>query len=111
VDVPQVDPAEAAKLIAEGAVLLDVREDDEWAAGRSPAAMHIPLAEVPERVEELPAGKTVLAICKAGGRSQRAAEWLQAQGIDAVNVAGGMLAWAADGNDVVAESGQAGTVI
>jgi rhodanese-related sulfurtransferase len=111
VEVPQIDPTEASTLIANGAVLLDVREDDEWAAGRSASARHIRLAEVPERIAELPEGTTIVAVCRAGGRSQQAAEFLRAQNIDAVNLTGGMRAWAAAGLDVVTESGDPGTVI
>jgi rhodanese-related sulfurtransferase len=111
VDIPQVDPAEANRMLGDGALLLDVREDDEWAAGRSPAATHIRLAEVPERFGELPEDTTVVAICRAGGRSQQAAEFLVAQGVAAVNMTGGMRAWAEAGYDVVAETGEAGTVI
>jgi rhodanese-related sulfurtransferase len=111
VDIPQVDPTEAHRMVSDGAVLLDVREDDEWAAGRSPTAIHIRLAEVPERFAELPPDLTVVAICRVGGRSQQAAEFLSAQGIEVVNMAGGMRAWAEAGYEVVSATGDAGTVI
>ena len=110
-DVPQVEPADAAQLVADGAFLLDVREDDEWEAGHAAAATHVRLSEIPSRVDEVPGDRTVIAICRAGGRSQQAAEFLRAQGIDAVNMAGGMWAWAAADLDVVTGSGEAGAVI
>ncbi len=68
----------------------------------SPGAVLVPLGDVPERVAELPAGEPVLIICRSGARSMAAAEFLVSQhGIDAVNVAGGTLAWIQTGRDVV----------
>jgi rhodanese-related sulfurtransferase len=110
-EVPQVDPAEAAQLIAGGAFLLDVREDDEWQAGHAPDANHLKLGDVPTRTGDVPADRTIVAVCRAGGRSQKAAEFLRGQGIDALNLAGGMQAWAAAGLDVVTDEGQPGAVI
>ena len=109
--VPQVDADEGARLVRDGAFLLDVREPDEWTAGHAPAASHIPLAELPGRAAELPGGVTVVAVCRVGGRSQRAAEYLRAQGVEAVNLAGGMRAWEAAGLDVVSDEGDPGSVI
>lgn len=110
-EVPQVDPEEAARLISEGAFLLDVREDDEWMAGHAPPATHVRLSEVPTRVAEIPGDKTIVAVCRAGSRSQQAAEFLRTQGVEAVNLVGGMRAWAAAGMDVLADDGAAGQVI
>ncbi|MFM7617969.1 MAG: rhodanese-like domain-containing protein [Actinomycetes bacterium] len=86
-------------------VLLDVREADEWAAGRAPGAIHLALSELADATLDVEPGVTVQVICKVGGRSARATEYLRAQGIDAVNVSGGMLAWAAAGREVVADDG------
>jgi rhodanese-related sulfurtransferase len=110
-EVPQVEASDAAALIASGAFLVDVREDDEWAAGRAPGATHVRLGEIPERAPDLPTDRTVVAVCRAGGRSQKAAEFLRTQGVDAVNLVGGMQAWAASGFDVVSDAGEPGTVI
>jgi rhodanese-related sulfurtransferase len=74
-------------------VLLDVREDHEFAMGRAPAAVHIPLYELPDRLGELPERRPLSVVCKVGARSAQATMWLQAQGIDARNVRGGMVAW------------------
>ena len=74
-------------------VLLDVREDDEWSAGRAPHAVHIPLYDLPARFGELPEHRPLSVICKVGSRSAQATMWLIAQGVEARNVTGGMYAW------------------
>ncbi|MBC7632181.1 rhodanese-like domain-containing protein [Aeromicrobium sp.] len=81
-------------------VVLDVREDHEWAAGHIDGAVHIPLGDLPVRVGELdPSTKTVV-VCHLGGRSARATAWLQARGHDVTNVDGGMEAWEQAGRPV-----------
>ena len=92
-DIPEIDVTELAALRETGAPLIDVREDDEYAEARVPGAVHIPLGQIPDRVAEVPSGETVYVICAKGGRSAKAAEHLRAQGLDAVNVAGGTLGW------------------
>ena len=109
--IRQLEPDEGARMVAESALLLDVREDDEWAAGHVPEATHIRLSEIPHRVEEVPRDREVVVICRSGARSQRAAEFLAQQGVVAHNLAGGMRAWAAAGYDVVAADGLPGAVI
>jgi rhodanese-related sulfurtransferase len=101
VDVPEIDIAEAQRRIAAGTPVIDVREPDEYVEGHVPGAPLIPLGDVPDRVGEVPSGGEVLVICKSGGRSRRAAEHLRSQGIDAVNVAGGTMAWIEAGHPVV----------
>ncbi|MCC5950486.1 MAG: rhodanese-like domain-containing protein [Acidimicrobiia bacterium] len=81
----------------EGAVLFDVRQPDEWEEVRAPGAVLVPLAEVPDRLGEFPTGERVHLICRSGARSMKAAEFLSANGVDAVNVAGGTMAWVAAG--------------
>jgi rhodanese-related sulfurtransferase len=94
------------------AVMVDVRERDEWDAGHAPEAVHIPMADLPGQIEELPLGDRPLAIvCRSGNRSGRAVAWLSQQGVDAVNVAGGMQAWNAAGKPMVAESAGPARVI
>ena len=92
-DVPAIDVAELADKRAAGAPLIDVRRDDEFAAARVPGALHIPLDEVIERIDEVPTVGTVYVICAGGGRSAKAVEHFRSLGIDAVNVAGGTRAW------------------
>jgi len=105
VRVPEVDVAELARVRAERAALIDVRQPDEWEEFRAPGAVLIPLGEVPERVDEVPGEGTVYVICRSGARSAKAVEFLRAQGIDAVNVAGGTLAWRDAGHPVESGSG------
>lgn len=91
--VPEIDVTVLAEVRRSGAPLIDVREDDEYAAARVPGAHHIPLGTVPHRIAEVPTDVTVYVICARGARSAKAAEHYRAHGIDAVNVAGGTLAW------------------
>ena len=92
-DIPEVDVDELAAKRAAGAPLIDVREDDEFAEAHVPGAHHIPLGDVVDRIAEVPTDGTVYVICARGARSAKAAEHYRNQGIDAVNVAGGTLAW------------------
>jgi rhodanese-related sulfurtransferase len=101
VDVPEIDIAEAARRHAAGTPVFDVREPDEYVEGHVPGAPLIPLGDVMERVDEFPATDEVLIICKMGGRSRKAAQYLRGQGIDAVNIAGGTMAWIDEGHPVV----------
>ena len=91
--VPEIDVHELARLREQGAALLDVRNPDEWETARVPGAPLIPLPELAERTDDVPAGEPLYVICAGGGRSAKAAEHLRALGIDAVNVAGGTNAW------------------
>jgi rhodanese-related sulfurtransferase len=101
--IPQVSVAE----VADDALILDVREQDEWDAGHAPGAVHIPLADLPARLGELPdTDEATLAVaCRGGGRSSRAVAWLSQQGYDVANLAGGMKAWEGAGKQLVAATG------
>jgi rhodanese-related sulfurtransferase len=101
VTVPEVSVADLAARL-DGALLVDVRQPDEYEAGHVPFARLIPLQELPERVHELPAGEEIFVICRSGSRSHVASEFLIEQGRAAVNVAGGTLAWFKSGREVVA---------
>lgn len=80
--------------IEPGAVLVDVREADEWRAGRARGARHIPLGQLPESLDQLPREAPVYLICASGNRSRRAAAYLQKNGFNRpVNVRGGTAAW------------------
>lgn len=92
----EITVEEASRLLAQPAppVLIDVREADELAICRIPGSMHIPLAELPERLAEIPAGRPLLIHCHHGGRSLRATQFLRARGRgDVSNVKGGIDAW------------------
>jgi rhodanese-related sulfurtransferase len=88
-----------------GAFLLDVREDDEWAAGHAPDAVHIPLRQLGARVAELPRNREVYIICRTGHRSAYAAQALAGGGLTAINVVDGMTGWAVAGRPMISEDG------
>ena len=75
------------------AVLLDVRERNEWKAGHAPGAKNIPLSTLRSRLHELSADESYVAVCRSGARSRGATAQLRAAGLDAVNLKGGMAAW------------------
>jgi rhodanese-related sulfurtransferase len=103
VRVPEV----RVETIPPDAVLLDVREDEEWAAGRIAGAVHVPMMQVPQRIAYDPGplqpDRAIVVVCKVGSRSAQVAAWLRRQGYDAANLAGGMLAWAAAGRPMTAD--------
>ena len=109
--VPEVDAAGAEALVTTGAMLVDVREPDEWTAGHAPAAVHVPLGDVPASIEGFPTDRRIVCICRSGARSGRVVEYLNAQGFDAVNVADGMVGWAQSGRAVVDDDDEPGQVI
>jgi sulfur-carrier protein adenylyltransferase/sulfurtransferase len=77
--------------------VLDVRESWELAIARLPGSIHIPLGELPTRLQELKHDSDIIAMCKSGGRSRRAAELLAAKGFERVaNLTGGINAWASE---------------
>jgi rhodanese-related sulfurtransferase len=103
VTVDQVDP---------DAYLLDVREPDEWQAGHAPGAHHVPMMEVPRRLAEVPDDRPVVVVCRVGNRSAEVTRYLANVGLDrAVNLAGGMVAWAAASRPMVSEDGHAPRVV
>lgn len=91
--------------IPAGARILDVREDYEWTAGHAEDAMHIPLDQLPARISEVDPDEDLYVICRTGGRSFRAAQWLVGQGYSALNVAGGMDQWLESGLPLVSDNG------
>ena len=99
--VPQVPAAE----VPADAVLVDVREPDEWMAGHAPGARHIPLGEVGARYEEIPRDRDVYLICRSGARSARAAQVLAGAGWTTLNVADGMQGWQSAGRPMITDSG------
>lgn len=109
--VADVSAEDGRRMVDEGALLLDVREADEWDAGHAPEAVWIPMGELQTRVEELPRDRRIVAICRSGARSHAVAGALLGAGYDAVNLDGGMRAWAAEDYEVVAGDGLPGVVI
>ncbi|MGW9028616.1 rhodanese-like domain-containing protein [Streptomyces sp. NPDC055722] len=94
------------------AVLLDVREQVEWQAGHAPGAIHAPLSRLAagEALPSVARVRPLVVICRGGRRSQRAVELLAERGTVAVEVNGGMQAWAAAGHPVVDENGNNGSI-
>ena len=77
--------------------MLDVREGWELAIAQLPGCLHIPLNEIPSRLKELDTRSAIIVMCKMGGRSQLAADFLLAQGFSRVsNLRGGIDAWRAE---------------
>jgi rhodanese-related sulfurtransferase len=91
--------------------LLDVREQDEWDAGHIEGSQHIPLGELGSRLAEVPTDQVVVAVCRTGSRSDRAAKGLRLSGFAAENLDGGVTAWSRVGLALVAEGGGPGRVI
>lgn len=90
------------KLDAHEALMIDVRERDEWQAGHVKGAQHIPLGELGTRLDEIPRDREILLFCRSGNRSGKATQLLQAQGFaQARNVEGGIIAWTGRGFPVV----------
>ncbi|HWS76604.1 MAG TPA: rhodanese-like domain-containing protein [Quisquiliibacterium sp.] len=99
---PALDTLGATRLINDSnAIVLDVREPAEFAAGHMPNARNIPLGELDKRVGDLPQGKPVLVCCASGARSGKAISLLRKGGREAFNLAGGMAAWRQAGLPVV----------
>ncbi|MFZ3492931.1 rhodanese-like domain-containing protein [Streptomyces sp. 5.8] len=96
----------------EGAVLLDVRERAEWTAGHAPGAVHAPLSALmtSDGVPPAAQGRPLVVICRSGHRSRQAVKLLTARGADAIDVKGGMSAWAAAGLPVVDDCGNSGSI-
>ncbi|SDW95838.1 rhodanese-like domain-containing protein [Paenibacillus sp. CF384] len=91
----EMSPQEVEKRLGLGERLymLDVREPAEWAAGHLVGAIHIPLGQLIERLDELDAAREVIVMCRGGGRSGLACELLGERGFSIVNMTGGLLGW------------------
>ena len=100
-DTPQIGARAAKAMVDGGALLLDVREPDEWCIEHAPTAMLLPVGRVLAQQDELPRDRRIVVICRSGGRSAAVAASLRRSGFDAVNLAGGICAWAAAGLPVV----------
>ncbi|TFV79551.1 rhodanese-like domain-containing protein [Blastococcus sp. CT_GayMR19] len=96
--MPQLTAAQAADRTE--AVVLDVREAAELAEGRIAGSTHIPLGQLAARVFELDRNRPVITVCRSGGRSSQAAQFLAGEGYDVANLDGGMTQWIADGRPV-----------
>jgi rhodanese-related sulfurtransferase len=97
--VREITVDELAELLDAGARLIDVRQPHEFEEARVPGAVLVPLASVPDHVDAFRGDGPAYVICRSGGRSLRACEFLAEQGVEAVNVAGGTLAWLESGRE------------
>lgn len=109
--LPTVDVA----AVPSDALVLDVREDDEWAAGHVEGALHIPMSEFVGRVGEVTEavadGRRAYVMCRVGGRSAQVTQYLVGQGVDAANIEGGMQAWDGAGRPMVTDNGSPALVL
>ncbi|MFJ2646107.1 rhodanese-like domain-containing protein [Streptomyces sp. NPDC087420] len=103
--LPSVDVA----AVPSDGFVLDVREADEWAAGHVEGALHVPMSDFVGRfgevTEAVADGRKAYVMCRVGGRSAQVTQYLVQQGVDAVNVDGGMLAWDGAGRPMVSDNG------
>ena len=99
----EISVDDLANLLENGILLIDVRQLDEYQSGHVTGAVHIALQEIPDSVEECVSadGSPTYFICKVGGRSAQACEYLAGESLNVVNIAGGTLAWLHSGRDVV----------
>ena len=97
-NIPEITPAEfvARRQRGEDLTLLDVREAWELGVASVPGVLHIPMGDVADRVGDLDKSKEVVVLCRSGRRSLEVARFLQQNGFNAVNLAGGILAWSRD---------------
>jgi rhodanese-related sulfurtransferase len=109
--IDEVEADEAAELAESGALVLDVREDDEWSAGHVDGSLHVAMGELGGRLAELPVDRRIVAVCRTGARSGAVTEALAARGYDVVNLVGGLQAWQAEGYTLVADDGLPGAVL
>ena len=105
-EIPTASVSGVPDPLPEGLLVLDVREDDEWQAGHVAGSTHVPLMELGNRYGELPDAPQTLVVCRTGSRSAYAVGFLIQQGVDAVNLAGGLVAWEAAGRALVADHDQ-----
>jgi rhodanese-related sulfurtransferase len=101
-----VDPKRAARMLASGAELIDIRRDYEWEAGRIPDARHVEVNQLTSQADSIPKDRPVIFYCRTGNRSQMAAEAFHQAGYDAHNMAGGITAWTEAGLALEPEGGE-----
>lgn len=101
-DVPAVTPLEAVDLIADDAMLIDVREQDEWDLERIPGAVFLPMSQINSWYPDLPKDRPVIVQCRSGNRSASVVHALMTQaGFDNVfNLTGGIVGWKFQGQAV-----------
>jgi rhodanese-related sulfurtransferase len=106
-----IGPKDAEDLVRSGAVFLAAREQKEWYAGHAPGARHLPLGSLQGSFGSLPRDRRVVVVCRSGIRSARATALLVRSGFEAVDLNGGMRAWAAAGLPLEAAGTEPGMVM
>lgn len=91
--------------------VLDVREAFEWKAGHIEGAQHIPMRQIPGRLDEVPGDRFLVAVCRSGHRSGEVTRFLSDKGFEVENLDGGMKAWARAGLPVVRPDGGQAKVV
>lgn len=96
---PQIDAVQAQIKLNQSPMpfLLDVRQPEEYKSGHIPGAKLIPLDELGKRINELPANREIICVCRSGNRSHSATNQLIAAGYKASNLKGGMISWSRHG--------------
>jgi rhodanese-related sulfurtransferase len=97
--VSEVTVDQLAEALADGGRLIDVRQPDEYAEAHVAEAVLIPLGDVPGNVDVFRGDGPTYVICRSGARSMQACEFLERHGVEAVNVAGGTMAWLMSGRE------------
>jgi len=104
--VPSVDVTEAMALIAGDAVLFDVRDGHEWAAGHVRHSVHVPIDEVSTATPYTTHVRRVVVLSRTGRRASEVVVHLRAAGVDAVVLRGGLRAWLDAGGELIADDGR-----
>lgn len=102
-----VDVAQATEMVREAdAVLIDIRQDYEWDAGRLPGATHIEINRLAAEAESLPQNRPVIFYCRTGSRSEMVVTAFREAGFDAYHLGGGMTAWIGEGEPIEPPDGE-----
>ncbi len=99
--ISEIHVDQLAQRLAEGVLLIDVREAAEYQSGHIPGARLVVLGTVPDNIEAFRSDGPTYVVCRSGARSMRACEFLAEHAVDAVNVAGGTMAWIESGRGTV----------
>ncbi len=93
--------------VPDGAYILDVREFDEWEAGHTPGAHHVPMMTIPAHIADVPTDEQVGVLCRHGNRSAQVVGFLASRGLNnLVNLDGGITEWVAAGRPIVTDDGR-----
>ena len=109
--VNSVLPENIEQHLKDGYRLIDVREEHEWNAGHHPEAIHIPMRNIPENIDNFEEKKKYVIICRSGQRSGKVAAYLESQGYESFNLVGGMRQFSEISDNIQDSSGKKGNII